>query len=143
MIRSGRHPHEVAFLGVFAIAGIAGLVAPHRTSNAVLQSLPAWGLTVFYLVLAVGSLLALAGVLMPGLKGPLIELYGLLILSGELLGYGVAILGYAGPRALLSALLPIGIGIANVIRMRQITREVREARAGAKATRTERHVEGS
>lgn len=142
MIRSGRHPHEAALLVVFAVAGISGLLAPDRTSNQVLKTLSAPGLYVFFGVLAVGSLLALVGTFTKGLKGPTIELFGLAILTLELLGYGVAIFGAVGPRGLLSALLPIGVAAANTVRIWQIVGEVKAVRAAAVVTRTERHVEG-
>ena len=90
MIRSGRHPHEVMFLVFVAIVGVGGLLAPGKTANVVLKSLPPVFLGLFYGVFAVGSILALCGAYSKGMKGPVIEAFGLGIMTAELLGYGVA-----------------------------------------------------
>lgn len=129
VIRSGRHPHEVLFLVFIAVAGLSGLLAPDRTANALLKSLPPLGLAMFYGVFAVGSLLALAGAYTKGLKGPVIESFGLGIITAEIVGYGVAVFAYAGGKGILSALFPICMGIANVWRMWQVRGEYKAARA--------------
>lgn len=128
MIRSGRHPHEVMFLVTFALSGISGLFGPERTANSVLRALPLVGLYVFYGVFTVGCLLALAGVFTKGLKGPVIEMYGLGVLSLQLFGYGLAVFGFAGEKGALSGLFPICMALANAWRMSQVWGDIKKAR---------------
>jgi len=128
------------FLAVFALAGITGLLAPGRTANTVLRSLPEPGLYVFYAVFAIGSVLALFGVFTKGLKGPVIEIYGLSIITLELVGYGIAVFGFAGPSGILSALFPICMSFANIWRIVQVTKEMKAARIGDALVRAKRRM---
>lgn len=128
MIRSGRHPHEVMFLVFVAIVGLGGLIAPSSTANVILKELSPVGLAVFYGVFAIGSLLALFGAYSKGLKGPVIEAFGLGIMTAELLGYGAAVFGFAGVKGILSSLFPLCMGVANVWRMLQVRGEYKAAR---------------
>lgn len=130
MIRSGRHPHEVMFLVSLSIVGVAGLIASNETANRVLKALPPLALVLFYAVLAVGTLLALFGVFTKGLKGPVIESFGLGVFALQLLSYGFAVMAFAGWGGLLSATFPVCMGIANVWRVVQIVGEIRAARVG-------------
>lgn len=141
VIRSGRHPHEVMFLVYVAIAGLSGLAATESTTNVVLKALTPLGLAVFFGVFAVGSLLALFGAYSKGLKGPVIEAFGLGITTAELLGYGVAVFVYADTKGLLSGLFPLCMGIANVWRMLQVRGEYKAARAAQAVM--DRPAEGS
>lgn len=129
VIRSGRHPHEVMFLVFVAIVGVGGLLAPGKTANVVLKSLPPVFLGLFYGVFAVGSILALCGAYSKGMKGPVIEAFGLGIMTAELLGYGVAALIFAGTTATFGALFPLCMGVANIWRMLQVRGEYKAAAA--------------
>jgi hypothetical protein len=140
VIRSGRHPHEVMFLVFVAIVGVGGLSAPGKTANSLLRDLPSVFLLLFYGVFAVGSVLALCGAYSKGMKGPVIEAFGLGIMTAELLGYGIAVFVFAGVTAIIGALFPLCMGIANVWRMLQVRGEFRAARA-AIALAADRPVE--
>lgn len=142
VIRSGRHPHEVMFLVFVAIVGLGGLIAPESTANVVLKELSTIGLVLFYAVFAVGSLLALSGAYSKGIKGPVIEAFGLGIMTAELLGYGTAVFAYAGFKGLLSSLFPLCMGVANVWRMLQVRGEYKAAKAAIALT-SDRSVEGA
>jgi len=142
VIRSGRHPHEVMFLVFVAIVGLSGLLIPDRTANAVLKGLSPTGLVLFYGVFAIGSILALLGAYSKGLKGPVVEAFGLGIMTAELLGYGWAVFEYAGIKGLLSSLFPLCMGVANVWRMLQVRGEYKAAKA-AIALAAVRPAEGS
>jgi hypothetical protein len=128
------------FLAVFALAGISGLLAPGRTANTVLRSLPVAGLYVFYAVFAIGSILALGGVFAKGIKGPVIEIYGLGIITFELVGYGVAVFGFAGATGIMSALFPICMSLANIWRIVQVAKEMKAARIGDALVRAKRRM---
>ena len=136
VIRSGRQPHEVMFLVFVAIVGVGGLLAPGKTANVVLKSLPPVFLILFYGVFAVGSTLALCGAYSKGMKGPVIEAFGLGIMTAELLGYGIAVLVFAGITAIMGSLFPLCMGIANVWRMLQVRGEYKAAAALAALKRS-------
>lgn len=135
MIRSGRHPHEVVILSVFALASVAGVAAPYRVSGQTLLALPPFSLYLFYIVLGAGSFLSLVGVFLRGIKGPVVEMYGLGVLSLNLAGYGVAIWGLLGSSGTFFGLLTVGIALGNVWRIVQVFRELKLARVGEAAAR--------
>lgn len=135
MIRSGRHPHEVMFLASIAFAGVGGVVNRERSANAVLKDLSPTVLTVFYGVLALGTLLALVGVFTKGQKGPVLEWFGLGIFTLELLAYGIAVFDYAGWRGLIGAGFAVGMALGNVWRMTQVWSDIKRARAGKELLR--------
>lgn len=142
VIRSGRHPHEALLMAVFAVAGTAGLLATDQVTRpgSLLSELPRISVLTFYAVLLVGSVVTIAGTFTRGLSGPIIERFGLGILAIELIGYGVALFGLYLLQALFFALITVGIGAANVWRMVQVTKEIHQAKSGAAATHTQRHL---
>lgn len=129
-------------MAVFAIAGTAGLLAPDRVTRpgSLLADLPHMSSVLFYAVLLVGSAITIVGTLTWGLAGPLIERFGLGILAIELIGYGVALFGLYRLEALFFALITVGVGAANVWRMFQVSKEIKQVKAGAAATYTQRHL---
>jgi hypothetical protein len=134
MIRSGRHPHEVCLLGVCVLSGATGLINYSKVASSTVRALPEpWGM-VFYATMLAGAVIALAGVLLPGLKGPLIERSGLLILASLFTGYGIAVLAAAGARGLFFSAFVGGFAIANLVRYVQIGRELRRISAAATLT---------
>jgi hypothetical protein len=141
VIRSGRHPHEVMFLVFVAIVGTSGLLAPGKTANVVLKDLHPVFLILFYGVFAVGSILALAGAHSKGMKGPVIEAYGLGILTFEMFGYGIAVFAFAGITAIIGALFPLCMGIGNVWRMLQVRGEFKAAKAAIALAAADRPAE--
>lgn len=137
VVRSGKQPHEVWLMVVFAIVGVVGLFDPAGSANRIIRELPTWGIFTFYGCLAVGSIATLYGVFTKGIKGPIIEMMGLASLSFQLFGYGIAVWSLFGLPGLLSAILPFGVGVANIARIRQILKELRAAEIGRAATRVE------
>lgn len=136
VIRSGRHPHEVMFLVFVAIVGMSGLIAPGKTANVILRNLPPVFLALFYGVFAVGSILALCGAYSKGMKGPVIEAFGLGIMTADLLGYGIAVFVFAGVTAIIGASFPLCMGVANIWRMLQVRSEYKAATALAALKRS-------
>lgn len=142
MIRSGRHPHEVCLLGVCLLSGVSGLVNYSTVSSGTVRQLPEpWGL-VFYAVMLAGAVIALGGTLIPGLKGPLVERSGLVILAGLFTAYGIAALATSGTRALFFAAFMVGFATANVVRSVQIGRELRRISAAATFTSSSEQLGG-
>lgn len=143
VIRSGRHPHEVMLLVLILTAGSSGLASSGKTGNTVLASMGHYQLLVFYGTLLAGAAMAIVGVLLRGLKGPVVEAFGLGVFTLPLLGYGAAVFAATGWRGLLTAgAFAVVMSVANVWRMLQIRREFWAAKAGAAATDTMRQVEG-
>lgn len=129
-------------MAVFAIAGAAGLLVTDEVTrpDSLLADLPRVSLLLFYAVLLVGSVVTIVGTFTRGLAGPIIERFGLGILAIELIGYGVALFGLYLLDALFFALITVGVGAANVWRMIQIGKEIKQAKSGAAATYTQRHL---
>jgi hypothetical protein len=135
-IRSGRSPHELALLIPCFIVGIAGLTVPGRVSTTTLSALPLHWLYVWYGGLVLGSAVALTGLMMGSILGMLIERVGLIVLSGQLLGYGIAITVLFGLRGIQFGLLVGAFAVANLWRAHQIRRESVSVRAAAVLTRS-------
>ena len=125
-IRRGRHPHEVALLLATTVIGVAGTFAFNKSASAVARALTHPYGQVMYAGMAVGSLVAIAGIFWPGVTGALVERSGLWTVSLLCLGQGAAtVVGY-GWRALAYSLILAAIAIASFIRIRQIRKEARE-----------------
>lgn len=118
MNRQGRHPHEVALLAVCVVYGAFGLAAYDKVATATMQNLGWIAGHVFFISVLTGSLVALLGIFWPfsGVKGPLVEQGGLLILSAFWLGYGIAVVYNAGLRGIGFALVVGGFAAANIYR---------------------------
>ncbi|GLW91781.1 hypothetical protein [Actinokineospora globicatena] len=129
MIRSGRNPHEVALLAAAFVLGLAGLTAFGQVATTTVRALPDPFGHVLYGGLAVGALVSLVGVFLAGYIGPLLERAGLIGLALLCAGYAVTILGLFGGRGLSFALFMLAFAAANLVRARQIGRELDEMQA--------------
>jgi hypothetical protein len=130
-IKSGRHPLAVSFLGFLAFSGISGLFTYQRSASGTVRSLPEPLGQVLYGGLAAGALVAIVGVFLPGLVGPLLERVGLVLLAGFLFGYAVLAFARAGWPALFVISLLLGLTVGCVWRVVQIGRELRQVRVAA------------
>lgn len=131
VIKSGRHPLAVSFLGFLAMSGISGLLTYRRSASGTVRALPELIGLVLYGGLAAGALIAIAGVFLHGLVGPLLERVGLVLLAGFLSGYGVLVFARAGWPALFISSLLLGLTVGCVWRVVQIGRELRKVRVAA------------
>lgn len=130
-IRFSRHPHEIVLLSICVLSGLSTFLAYHQAASTAIRELPEmWG-RVYYLGLAIAAAIALIGVFWPGFTGPLVERAGLLMLSGLVCFFGIAILTVAGLRGLYFGLILIGFAAANLWRVGQVNRELQQIRAAA------------
>lgn len=131
VIKSGRHPLAVSLLGFLAASGLSGLATYSHSASGTIRSLPHPLGVVFYGALAAGSVIAIVGVFMRGLLGPLLERTGLWTLSGFLSSYALLALVRVGWPALFVALLLFGLSVGSFLRAVQIGRELNQIREGA------------
>lgn len=134
-LKSGAEPYEIGILlvcllwGVFALTGVARL-----TSNSTRQ-LPTWGVYLFFSTLAVGSALALGGVIAERvflkLAGFQVERAGQCALVGLSISYSVWTWTAFGRSSVSFILFLAVIWGAGAFRVWRITRDLRNA---AKAT---------
>jgi hypothetical protein len=124
-----RHPFEVAML-VAAVAVGASRVLSEPTSGSLERALSPFLISAWYLLLTLGSVIALTGIYWrePG-GGLLIERAGLTMLTSAGLVYGVAITATAGWRGLAAAMFVFGFSVASLIRALDIGRILSRIRA--------------
>lgn len=133
-VRSGRHPFQVALLGVSLVSGLAGLIlrgpAPSAGVDRALGAISPW----FYAALFVSAALGLLGAFwrsrdIRGLQlGLQVERAGMPLLAGAAGCYSALSLIASGGRALVAVLLIGGIALAALVRTRQITSDLRYVR---------------
>lgn len=128
-IRSGRHPHEVAMLGAAFLIGVVGLAFFNQVATALVRALPHPFGHILYGGLAAGAAIALAGVFRRGILPALLERSGLTALAVFLLIYAVAVVVNSGLRGLAFSVFVGAFSLANLIRVRQIGREIDEYQA--------------
>lgn len=136
VIRSGRSAHELLLLIWCLISGAAGIAVPGRVSTSTLSALPGPWLYVWYIGLVVGSATAITGLVLASLVGLLVERVGLIILSGLLLSYGVAVVGLFGLRGMQFGLLVSALAAANLWRAAQARRDLFAVQSAAVITRS-------
>lgn len=85
--------------------------------------------TYWFLGLIVGSITCIVGLIRPTILGRGIEKAGLLLLSGLMLGFASAVLWNSGPRGLGFVVFVGALGLANLIRLVRLGREVRGLRS--------------
>lgn len=129
-------PHEVAFSVWALILGcLFTFGAPRPGSMAALVTGPAF--YIFSIGLGLGGLVVLVGAHLPGdvERALEIERAGLVILTGALLVYGVAVIAVFGWQALIAGGLVAAWVHANVRRSMTITRDLRGMRASLRDRR--------
>jgi hypothetical protein len=134
-VRSGRHPFQIALLAVSFVSGLAGLVlpgpAPSSGIDRALGDIAPW----FYLALLLSAALGLTGAFWRARDvralqvGMQIERAGMPLLTGASGCYAALVLTVSGGRALVAALLIGGIGLAALVRTRQITADLAYVKA--------------
>lgn len=128
-VRDGRHPHEVLFLVAAVIAGIGGTLHPPAQSIAH-ALMPAGMARVWYALLIVGAVIALAGIASSGrhLGGLLVERVGMLLVGGLCCAYGGVTLVFSESAALVGGAVLLAFGLASLVRARQIRRDLQRLR---------------
>lgn len=130
-LRSTKHPHEVWLLGATLFSSLASFVFFEQSASSTARSLPQpWG-QILFLGLGLWSLVSLVGVFWRKSLtiGAIIERAGLFCLSIYGITYAIIILGFNGARGITFAALMVGLGIANLVRVRQIGQEIKELQA--------------
>lgn len=122
-VRDGKHPHQVGFLVAGVILGIVGAVGPRSTTS---RALPDLTVYLLYGGVALAALIAIVGVFVPDILGALIERVGLFMLAIMLLGFGVAVIAAAGIRGVSFGLFVAAFAGANLFRVWQIRREIKD-----------------
>lgn len=120
-----RSPFQTYLLIACVLAGVAGIVDPHRGSSSVLKVLPMWELYVWYIGLTVGGTVTLFGQVRKTLPGLYTERVGLLFLIGLCVIYTAAIVVAVGVSLALSALVIVFFAVACAVRIRQIAYEIK------------------
>lgn len=137
--RAGRHPHEVFLLVVCFLFSPLGLIAKDAVSGPAIQALSDPLAYAFYAVMWIGSAVSLAGLFLPfkGLKGPLVERGGLLLLAAVWYGYGGMALATSGLKALGFAFVVLGFASANIYRaLWQVPADIKAIAGAAAITNT-------
>lgn len=137
--RAGRHPHEFFLLVVCFLFSPLGLIAKDTVSGTAILTLSDPLAYAFYSVMWIGATIALAGLFLPfkGVKGPLVERSGLLLLAAVWYGYGGLALATSGLKALGFAFVVLGFATANVYRaVVRIPEEIKAVAGAAAITHT-------
>lgn len=121
----------MALLIACILLGAAGLSAFDHVSTTTVRSLPYPFGHMLYGGLLIGGVVALLGVYLHGIAGPLVERSGLLALALLCTAYAVTVEGLSPIRGLSFALFMLAFAAANLIRWRQIGRELGEIQAAA------------
>lgn len=128
-IRSGRHPHEVGLLIIMFLLGSIGLLFFSKLANAPVKSLPYPFGHVLFAGLILGSGVTLGGVFWRNIAGALAERIGLFSLTLHAAAYTYAIIAVSGLRGVNLVGFMVYIIGANIWRMRQIGREIKQMEA--------------
>jgi hypothetical protein len=116
-----------------------GLIAKDTVSGTAILSLAAPLAYAFYAVMWIGATVSLAGLFLPfkGVKGPLVERGGLLLLAAVWYGYGGLALATSGLRALGFTFVVLGFAAANSYRaLVQIPEDIKNIAGAAAMTNT-------
>lgn len=106
MLPRRRDPPELFLLGLCLLSGATFLVGAAPPSL-VERAMPGWVVTAWYVMLVVAGLVGIAGNLWPGQlhTALLVRLSGQLLAAGPAAAYVVAVVAFAGPGALFSAVV--------------------------------------
>lgn len=133
-VRTGGEPFQTAILIAFALWGLTSLATLHNVTNPTTRTLPTWGLYLFFAGLTVSSGTTLVGVVwqtwLKEFIGFYIERAGLVALAGLCGAYSVWALAASGARAIAFALILTGIGVASLVRIRQIRTDLKQVEPG-------------
>lgn len=116
-----RHPHQV-FIGALCVVAGAPAITGRTHSGSLAATLPAWLIVVWSVVLVAGGVLVvLAAVVRSSLRGLYLECVAHLPLAIMTLAYGYALISVNGAKAIPSAAIVFGFGVAEFARFRQVT----------------------
>jgi len=128
---SSRHPLIVFLLLLCALAGSGPLLGATPAPGSLNAIAPANCVKVWAFFLTAGALLFLVGIASQPrhlVSGVLMERVAAFMLAGAGIIYGTAVLGAAGPSALLPAGLVITLGVACLYRWYTLGRQIRAAK---------------
>lgn len=119
-----RHPYQVWTLGMLALGGLAAIAYPQPTSISAL--LPTWQRVTWSALLLTAALIGLAAAwLQDPVTGLLAERAGHAGIAGASVAYAAAIILVVGSVGTLTALLLIGLAVAAIRRVLDITGDLK------------------
>lgn len=124
VVHTSKSPFEVFLLAALVVSGVAGLVAPRGTSQAI-EALPQWAQWIWYGGVAIAGLGALAGALTTRLWSLYVERGFLMMLGILLVAYAAAIVAVAGWVVVFSSIVTVGLAVSCAARVRQISGDIR------------------
>lgn len=134
-LKNGRSPH-IAVPSAGVLVASAYMLLTGDLPVSVSTAADSHYLTVFLLMMLVGSLVALVSYFVRGTEFSLnVELAGLMSLSFSVIIYGIMILTYGEFRVTVGGSLAIALGISCVMRMVEIHRKFRESARQAELCR--------
>lgn len=126
LILKRREPFEVIFLALLTLTALTQLISGSRPGS-IIAFLPGWFATTWALLTLLGSLLALAGITLPGaVTGLFLERLGLTISAWTILIYGGTVSVFGGLRGSLTIALCLAVLAAFLIRRRELTVVIRQ-----------------
>jgi hypothetical protein len=135
------NPFEVYLLGACIVQGYAVLTRvaqPHSLQDL----LPPWLRLMWGALLLIGGVLSVGGLYwIDPLTGIEVKRVGLVAAGGGTLAYGIALLAF-GPQGFVAAATCIAFSIACVVRVRQVTRALNQARGRITAMQPSGGVNG-
>lgn len=130
-----RNPFEIYLLVVAVVTSVPVMLGVAPKPGSIIEQLPGWPAQVWATTLAVGSLMALAGIAWKRPGWPLISVTGLLLERVGLFAagtattfYSVAVVRTAGISALIPAGLMLAFGLASLVQARKIGKVLRSSR---------------
>jgi hypothetical protein len=131
MFKSKKHPHEVWWLVALVISGVSGTINFNSVASPTIRELHFPFGHIMYGGIAAWSLLALVGLYWKkeSLRGIAIHQAGLMGLTLYGITYAVIIFGNSGWRAFGFALIIGGLSIANLVRVRQLQKDLKTSAA--------------
>lgn len=118
-VRTGRHPHEVAVLGVTVFIGGVGAILPTSVSEAVVHVMDGWS-RFYYAGLAFFAAVAITGIFRHKIEGMLVERFAISVVALYYAIFAACVLSFRGLGGLMSVALPLAYCGANLARCWQI-----------------------
>lgn len=123
-----QRPHEILICFAVVFSGVVGLLSPDTVSPSITQAFPGVMSAIYFLALISSGLVSLYGVYGKTMVSPMIERAGLFAMALFLVAYALSLIARNGDIALIAAIMPTAVAIANVVRAFQITRALEQAR---------------
>lgn len=123
-----QRPHEILICFAAILTGVVGLLSPDSVSPAIAQAFPGVLSGIYFLSLISSGLVTLYGAYTTTITSPLLERAGLFAMALFVFAYALSLLARNGQMAIIATIMPTACAIANLIRVWQITRAIKEAR---------------